>query len=408
MTTISPEEIQKALNDKFAGLQSDLDQAKENGATKDEVKALEKSVKDVSDMLQHFIDDEKAAKNEGKTFAKAFEDFLVENSEELGKIQKTKRGEVEFIYDFKAVGAIGTGNGSTPVAAPANTNASLSRIRLRNDNTLLSVCTTVNTNSAIYPYTEATPKEGAFDVVTEGGTKPQIDLKWEVRYAQPYKIAAYEILSEEVVTDIPRMMSTAEGFLMDKHDLYKVNQVYFGTGLTKYPEGATVVGRLFNPATIPTKLPAGTANIMDVINACITDIYVTPNYADETPYMANVALMNPADFFSQFQAAKTGDGLSLYPQASLFDNVSIGGVAIKPWHSIPAGKIFVGDMSKYNLTNWVRYSVRIGWINDQFITNQFTMVGESRFHAFVKNLDRAAFIYDDIADIVTGIEAPAP
>lgn len=402
---MTPEEIQKALNEKFAGLQSDLDQAKKEGATKEEVKALEDSIKNVADMLQNYIDDEKAARNADKTFAEAFEDFLIENKEELSKIQKTKRGEVEFIYDFKAVGAIGTGNGSTPVAAPANTNASLSRIRLRNDNNLLSICTTVNTNSAIYPYTEATPKEGSFDVVTEGGTKPQIDLKWEVRYAQPYKIAAYEVLSEEVVTDIPRMTSTAEGFLQDKHDLYKVDQVYFGTGLTKYPEGSTVVGRVFNAAKIPTKLASGTANIMDVINACITDIYLTPNYADETPYMANVALMNPADFFTQFQAAKTLDGLPLYPQASLFDTVTIGGVSIKPWHKIPAGKIFVGDMSKYNLTNWVRYSVRIGWINDQFITNQFTMVGESRFHAFVKNLDRVAFIYDDIATIVTGIEA---
>lgn len=405
---MTPEEIQKMLNDKFAALTTDVENAKLKGATKDEVADLEKSIKDVSDMLQNFIDDEKAARSHGKTFADAFGDFIVENTDELKRIAKSKSGEVEFIYDMKLVGNMSTASGSTPTAAPANTNASLSRIRLRNDNDLLNICTVVNTNSAIFAYTEATPKEGAFDVVAEGGTKPQIDFKWEIRYAQPYKIAAYEILTEEVVTDIPRMQSTAEGFLKDKHDLYKVNQVYFGVGTTKYPKGATVFGRAFNPATIPTKLPAGTANIMDVINACITDIYVTPNYADETPYMANVALMNPADFFSQFQAAKTADGVALYPQASLFDNVTIGGVAIKPWHSIPAGKIFVGDMSKYNLTNWVRYSIRIGWINDQFITNMFTMVGESRFHAFVKKLDEKAFIYDDIADVVAGIEVAAP
>ena len=60
-------------------------------------------------------------------------------------------------------------------------------------------------------------------------------------------------------------------------------------------------------------------------------------------------------------------------------------------------------MSKYNVTNYIGYTVRIGWINDQFITNKFTMVGESRFHAFVKKLDEAAFIYDDIATIELAI-----
>ena len=77
-----------------------------------------------------------------------------------------------------------------------------------------------------------------------------------------------------------------------------------------------------------------------------------------------------------------------------------------PYQNMPAGKIFVADMSKYNVSNWVSYSVRIGWINDQFINNEFTMVGESRHHAFVKELDKQAFIYDDIATIKNAIKAP--
>jgi hypothetical protein len=49
------------------------------------------------------------------------------------------------------------------------------------------------------------------------------------------------------------------------------------------------------------------------------------------------------------------------------------------------------------------YTVKIGWINDDFIKNQFCIVGESRFHAFVKKLDEQAFIYDTIATIKTAI-----
>ena len=76
-----------------------------------------------------------------------------------------------------------------------------------------------------------------------------------------------------------------------------------------------------------------------------------------------------------------------------------------PWEKIPSDKIFVADMSKYNISNWVRYSVRIGWINDQFITNQFTMVGESRSHYFIKNFDELAFVYDDISVVQAAIDS---
>ena len=38
-----------------------------------------------------------------------------------------------------------------------------------------------------------------------------------------------------------------------------------------------------------------------------------------------------------------------------------------------------------------------------FIKNQFVILAESRFHAFVKKLDEQAFIYDDIATIKTAI-----
>ena len=44
--------------------------------------------------------------------------------------------------------------------------------------------------------------------------------------------------------------------------------------------------------------------------------------------------------------------------------------------------------------------------NDDFIKNQFVILGESRFHAFVKKLDEQAFIYDDIATIKTAITKP--
>jgi hypothetical protein len=116
-------------------------------------------------------------------------------------------------------------------------------------------------------------------------------------------------------------------------------------------------------------------------------------------------MINPIDFFVEFVAAKDGNNLPLYPQASLFNQVTIGGVRIIPWEKIPAGKIYVADQKVVNITDYKPYSVRIGWINAQMIENKFTIVGESRGHVYTKSNDLQALIYDDIATIRTYIEA---
>ncbi|RZK45846.1 MAG: hypothetical protein EOO97_00390 [Pedobacter sp.] len=263
--------------------------------------------------------------------------------------------------------------------------------------------TTFNTSLAAYPYTESVPKDGNYAFVAEGTAKPQIDFKIETRYASPVKAAAWEHLTEESVQDIPGLRSIALGYLKDKHDLFKQRGILFGNGTSPNPKGATLYGRAFSAGGMANRVRF--VNFMDVINAGITDIYTTHNYQDETPYMASLVLVNPIDFFIELVSAKDELGRPLYPQAGLFNRVQIGGVTIIPEEDIPEGKIFIADMSKYFVSNYVGYTVKIGWINDDFIKNQFVILGESRFHAFVKRLDQQAFIYDDIETIRTAISA---
>jgi len=402
------DDLKKELSSKWQEQKDALDLAMTKTASKEDVSKLETAVKDQGKDISDALAKINAPKAEG--FDEKFLDFLIENKDEMERIAKAKSGEVEFNYDFladKAVGDMSTGSGGDTAAAPVNHNTQLNRIRLRDDNPLINLCTVISTNKASFAYTETSPKEGGYAFVLEGIAKPQIDFKWEVRYAEPHKIAAYEVFSEEVVRDIPRLMSTARGFLKDKHDLFKASAIYFADGISTNPTGATVYARTFVAGDMADALPIGTVTIMDIINAIVTDIYITHNYADETPYMPNLCLLNPVDFFLNFQAAKDANKWPLYGGVQLFNSYQVGGMTIMPWEKIPAGKIFVGDMRKYNISNWVRYSVRIGWINDQFITNQFTMVGESRSHYFVKNFDELAFVYDDIATVLAAIEADA-
>lgn len=401
---MTAEEIQKALDAKFKQMQDELKTAQENNATKEELKKLHNEIEKSGNALEEFINEQKA--KVGKNIETQLKEFLSEKKEEIKNIYKDGKGTVEFIPDMeKAVGDISTGSGTNGSTPSANWFNNLGAFNLRNDNDLLSLATISSSGSPNYSYTEMLPKEGDYTFVAEGAEKPQLDFNWVNRFASPKKAAGYEILTEEASTDIVRLNAVARDYLRKRHDLHKVNAVYFADGAGENPTGATEYARTFVAGDMGNKLPNGKANFMDVVNAIITDIYTTQAFADQAPYMANVVMINPVDFFLNLVSAKDENGLPLYPQAGLFNSVTIGGVTIKPWHKIPAGKVFVADMKAYNVINYIPFSIRIGWINDQFITNKFTMLGESRYFAFVKNLDQAAFVYDDIQTVKDAIEA---
>lgn len=334
------------------------------------------------------------------TIAKA----VVEKQSEILAARKAGAGLVE-IDVTKAVGNMTTASGTIPVTAPVITGtqqAGIGNIDLRT----LAVeqyMTNIPTDQPAFAYTETVPKDGDYTFVNEGAVKPQIDFKWETRFAEPKKIAAWIKLTEEAVKDVRQLESVARDFLRKKHDLKKAKALLFATGTGDDPKGATKYGRVFSAGAMANTLTK--PNFMDVVNACIVDIATTHNYEDEMPYLANLVMINSVDFFLNVVSAKTVDGVPLYPTASLFNQVTIGGVTIIPDESIPAGKIFVADLSKYNITNYVPYVVKVGWVNDDFIKNQFVILAESRFHQFVKKLDEQAFIYDDIATIKTAITA---
>lgn len=398
---MTPEEMQKMLDAKFTKAGQDLIDAQAKNASKVELQVCIDAVTVQGELLEDFIEDQKAKVIKG--LLGQFGDFITANKTKLETMKENKAGEITFVP--KAVADITTGSGSDIDTVPLDVSTNLGHFNLRNDNNLLSLCTVSSTNSPSYPYTELTPKEGGYEFVAEGDSKPKQDFKWENRYETPKKAAAYEVLTEESVTDYPRLMSVAREYLVKQHDLFKVDAIFFAAGTGDLPTGATVYGRTFVATNMTDVFAVGTSNFMDVVNACITDVYRTQSFTDEAHYQPNIVLINPIDFFVQLVGAKDGNGLPLYPQAGLFNELRIGGVRIKPWIKIPVGKIFVADMKKYNVVNYVPFSIRVGWINDQFITNKFTLVGESRYFSFVKNLDQAAFIYDTIATVQAAITA---
>lgn len=392
---------------------------KENGATKEDLSAIETKLKDlataetvsklensVEEALEglNYLKDKQASGFGLNSVVDQINKFIGDNHDKIKSLKSQGNGMIELVV--KAPTSVTTGSATNPDDIPELAGvqqAAPSTVNLRST-FVQSLTSNFNTSLAAYPYTESLPKDGDYAFVAEGTLKPQIDFKIESRYAQPSKIAAWIHLSDESIEDIPGLQSIANDYLRKKHDLKKQNGLLFGTGVSPEPKGATVYGRTFVAGSMATAIT--NPNFMDIVNAAVTDVYTTHNYQDEMAYMPSLVVINPIDFFIQFTSAKDADGKPLYPTAAMFSVVNVGGMTIMPERAIPAGKIFVADMSKYNTTNYIDYTVKIGWINDDMIKNQFVMLGESRFHAFVKKLDEQAFLYDDIATIKTAITAP--
>jgi HK97 family phage major capsid protein len=306
---------------------------------------------------------------------------------------------------FKAVGNVATDNVTTDTGGNAildMLNADeINDIQLRTP-FVEEFASVSNTSKPVYTYVDYIPGEGDVDFIAEGGEKSQLDLDVSVRTESPVKAAGYEILTEEAITDIPRMDYNARTLLFKKYLLKRQDGILFGDGLNANPLGVDAIAAAFNPSSWEGDKVVS-PNLYDVVVAMANQIFTTTTYTDDVEYYPNVVFINPANFAS-LKVTKDKNGQYLFPTITLLNGKEIDGIRIVPKNKIPAGKIMMGDFTKLNIIDYVAYSVRLGWINDQFIKNLFTMLGEGRFFTFVKNLDQRAFIYDDIDNVIAGIE----
>lgn len=371
----------------------------------DEVKALkdaqskaDATIKDLSDQLAAMSEAMKKVEGEPNV-EKMVDDFLAENIDAIKLAFKTGNGSFDV---SKAVGTVLTTNGTLTTALPANfvvESTGVPRVALRRP-LITNHVNTFNTSTKSLPYVEAVPGEGDFAVVAEGVSKPQLDLDWVTNYVTPSKFAGWIKVTDEAIEDIPRLRDMIINYLRDKHDIFKEKQVftYLSTAATAY---VAATGGLYQKVIMP--------NIMDVINAMQLQIINAPNYVDEPDFLGDTILMNVNDFFVYFGAAKDTLGRPLYadgftPSSRVF---TYNGYTFIASSLVTAGQIYLYDSTKIDVTNYIPYHVSIGWVNDDFIKNQFVILGESRGHIYIKNHDKRAFVKGTIATVMTDIEVPA-
>lgn len=313
------------------------------------------------------------------TIRKALED----NADKLKGFGKGEVGRDIRIDNIKATITSGnfTAAGTPGVIAPVRLPGVITQPE-RPQHVRDFIATGTTTSNSIVYVRESSYTDGAA-VTAEGAAKPNSSLNLETKRADVTKIATYFKVSEEMLADIPALLSYISQRGTAKVMLVEDAQLMNGSGTGINLNGIRTQATAFTGGSLAGKVEA--ANNMDVLRAAIAQVRAIE-------YYPTAVMMNPADV-AEMELTKDGEGRYLLPTLLTGNMPLIGRIPIIENSILAAGTFLLGD---FQTAAQVFYregiSIRVYDQNeDDAIKNLVTIVIEERLalcvyrpEAFVK------------------------
>lgn len=345
-----------------------------------------KTISDLAESLRLQGAELEKIKSKGiETTEENFLKTLEDAKDELKAIQKSRSGMKEFVLKAPGIHTTAT-TGAT--RAVTNSVSAFTAQRLgdgpmhlinRGNPFVLDYVNVGSTNSSVLIWFDEVAKEGDFAITAEGAVKPMVQYRFERKSASYDKAAGYTQVTDEFERDFPGLYTTIRRLLVSDcrlkiADLILTNLVsntptFSYTGLNAKIDNADNFAAI-KAATVQAK-----------------NLYFNPN----------VLFLNPADeAIMSLQRSTTGDLLS-YPLDEMFD-----AVIVDP--RITAGTFLLGDLSNYNVDFYGDVIVKIGYVNDDLIRNQFTVVVEQFFFQYISSNKLGGLVKGTFSTIKTALE----
>jgi HK97 family phage major capsid protein len=251
-----------------------------------------------------------------------------------------------------------------------------------------------STNSARIAYVDQVSPDGTAATVAEGAGKPQIDVDYKVSYSSAVKVAAYTKISDEMLDDIDFMAQAVADELISRVRIAVSGNIYtyITSGMTP---GYTEVDADFLDYFVLAKQ----ATIWDVLTAAKATI-------EQGNHQANTVFVTPT-IFATMNMVKNADASYTQPVLVTPTMMSFNGMNIYSSNAVADDKYIVCDINKLNVSIYKDLIVEAGWETADFINNLRTFRGEGRFHYYVKDNDKTAFLYGDLSTSVAYMTAAA-
>ena len=402
MENLTPEQVIEKIN-------SVISEKTMNSATKTELEALKSElttlvgkndnseIKTAIAKLEGIVEGMKESKVVGEGSFKNIGDAIFKAySDNIDKIKSNNGGVVDL--NVKVAGTMTiAGNYSGGVVALTELEQGVTRI-VRRTPFLRQIVNAGVTLSKYITYIEQANPDGGADVTGEGSLKNQADFDLVERQAVTQKITAFIKVSKEMIQDLPFMQREINTELMELVALKLDSQILSGDGT-----GNNLVGILQNAtawAAGSFALQIPLANELDVIRVAISQIesnLFTPNYI----------VMHPTDV-AKFDVNKSTYGE--YTQPMIYTDLNgvkrYNGIEIISNTGIAVGTFLVGDFTKSNLRIREEMNIQVGFVNDDFTKNLFTVLCEARATHYVKTNHYGAFVKGTFSTAKTALLKP--
>jgi hypothetical protein len=113
--------------------------------------------------------------------------------------------------------------------------------------------------------------------------------------------------------------------------------------------------------------------------------------------MVNTTAMHPFTSLAM-QASKSTDDYWNPPFKDAILRTLVEANKLDPW------KVLVGDLTQYKVDIYKQLLFKIGWVNDDFIKNQFVVLAEMRYHRYISDSRKKAIVYHDVRTVRQSID----
>jgi HK97 family phage major capsid protein len=402
-TNLTPEQVIEKLDGMFTEKMT-------NVPTNADVKALRDELESLKGLEAKNQDIEKSiAKFEGRIEAmseKAVEPKVQRLS--LGKaIAKTYSDNIEKIKDaVEKGGKINLEVKDTTIAdytgdyALTDFDSEVDRT-VRNRYGILENVNTGQTGSKFVTYVQQTADSNG-TWVGEGIAKTEGEPTWSEISEEVKKLATYVKVSKEMLEDLSFIRGEINNDLMEGVRESIENALLNGGG------GTSINGLINASMGLPTFGVGAWLNTIQDAN--ITDlIRVVKAQIEGANFTPTHVILNPEDI-AKLQLTKASDGSYTYPMflpnQMGSGEMIVAGMRVISSTYMPVGDYLVGDLRKVNVKFRNNISMTVGLDADDFTRNMITILAEARLVSYVKNNQKPAFVYGDIATDVALLLKP--
>lgn len=385
------EAVEKRLNTAFEEKQKGLITAEQFEEIKKEVKdgnltelnTRLSQLEEVNKTQGALISEMKENAAKGKT--KSLEEFFEEQMPKIKEMREKQIGFVDFTgTQLKAAGVTSISGSIQDMAAPPGSpylpGLGSPELQLfdivRNPNFILNQVNVGRTNQFRLAWINETVYEGTVDTnIAEAGEKPLTQHKFQVEFSTAKKAAAYIELTEEFDTDVPGLATAVRRMLAT--DVIRA----FDDAIQAQ---VIAVARPYEITQLDDKIDD--ANLWSALRAMMGQI----GYNN---FQVNTIGINPLTGV-ELDEQKATDGVYLIPPFL----AKVQSMLVEA-NKVAYGNAMVGDLKQYNVDIYKDFTLRVGWINDDFIKNKFAVLGELRYHSYISDTRKKAICYDNLHDV---------